>query len=351
MAVAGRTRDRLAGEADLYKKAWVVAACWVGYKGPIEDLAVPDYRQWNRRQLTDHVAQLKEDFANEVDAIVDVQGGASLDQLARFLASFHESAAKGDRPFKICMAIEFERRFGPQRIARHVEVPPYAELLFQGIHGVAIRHPEYMLARDLQFLYGLFWQAERLLAGQNWLSPPQWARSASENVQALGRATIQACFALLESFVSGLARAHIMTSDSLSAEERDKLLDGGRPLKQRLLSVPRLITGREPSLDVNKAPMSRLFGEIKERRDSFVHCEPGEEAGHRGYVKEERFHDVAPQVIDDAVALTTQVIEAIWKDVTGREDGPRWLPDLAADKQTKAADLVLAPPTDPVRPN
>ena len=206
-----------------------------------------------------------------------------------------------------------------------------------------------MLARDLEFLYGLYWQAERLLAAENWLRPPQWARSGSENVQALGRATIQACFALLESFVSGLARAHVMTHKDLSTEERDKLLDGARPLKLRLLSVPRLITGREPTLDVNKAPMSRLFGEIKERRDSFVHCEPGEEAGHRGYVKEERFHDVAPQVIDDAVALTTQVIKVIWKDVTGRDGGPRWLPELTADKLEKSVDLVLAPPTDPVK--
>ena len=120
-----------------------------------------------------------------------------------------------------------------------------------------------------------------------------------------------------------------MTNSQLSEQDQEKLLDNSKPLKLRLLSVPRLITGREPSLDVNKPPMSRLVGDIKERRDSFVHCEPGEEVGQGGFVKEERFHDIDPRVVDDAVRLTAEVIAVTWRDVTGRDDGLRWLPPLS----------------------
>jgi flavin reductase (DIM6/NTAB) family NADH-FMN oxidoreductase RutF len=37
---------------------------------------------------------------------------------------------------------------------------------------------------------------------------------------------------------------------------------------------------------VNKPPFSELFGRIKDHRDSFVHCEPGDLPSERGYVKE-----------------------------------------------------------------
>ena len=187
MAVAGRTRDRLAGEAELYKRAWVVAACWVGYKGPLEDLAIPDYSQWKRRQLTDHVAQLKEDFTNEVSAIVTFRMARPSLGSPSFLLPF-TSRPRKPRALQDLHGRRVLTHVRTARIGRRVEVPPYAELLFQGIHGVAIRKPEYMLARP-RVLYGLYSASRTAVAAENWLRPPQWARSGSENVQALGRAT------------------------------------------------------------------------------------------------------------------------------------------------------------------
>jgi hypothetical protein len=53
--------------------------------------------------------------------------------------------------YSLCTAQEFELECGLLRARAKIEVPPYAELLMQGgAHPVAVRHPEYMLARDLR---------------------------------------------------------------------------------------------------------------------------------------------------------------------------------------------------------
>jgi hypothetical protein len=200
-------------------------------------------------------------------------------------------------------------------------------MLFQGWHGLALRHPEYMLARDVAFLLSLFRESEEFLVSINWRKPPKWPRYGSENSQALARAVIQTCFNLLESFVSGLARAHVMTMTAMTQDAKTKLLDNKSPLKKRLLSVPKMITGSECGLREDRPPISIVFGPIKRRRDAFVHCEPGPEPSLRGYVKEAAFHDVAAEVVEEAVEATCLIIKTVWRSVYNVE-GPRWLPDF-----------------------
>src|SRR5262245_52554337 len=189
-----------------------MAAAMIGAHLTKNDHVIPDYATWTRRQLTGYVRDLEDDFADAVKKILLKPQRSKMDSFAVWLSNAFDEFQKTHRPFSLCTAQEFESLWGPLRFRERIEVPPYAEMLLQGWHGLALRHPEYMLARDLAFLVSLFRDSEQLLTKVNWANPPRWAGYGSENSQALARAVIQTCFNLLESFVSGLARAHVMTS-------------------------------------------------------------------------------------------------------------------------------------------
>jgi hypothetical protein len=157
---------------------------------------------------------------------------------------------------------------------------------------------------------------------------PDWVGAAGEKVQSLARAAILSCFSLLESTVSGLGRAHEMTHPTLTARDRKILINNHGPLLERLFDVPTLIAGNAPPLHKESLPLSKLFGEIKQRRDAFMHCEPGDQEARAGFVKQDRFHDVTPDVVDDAVKLTVEVIQVLWQHVHGVDKGPAWLRNL-----------------------
>jgi hypothetical protein len=336
-------QQRLARRAQLLKKAWLMSAAWIGAPLRPVELSIPDYASWPRRRLASQVRDLEDDLFDALKRILLKPQRSQLNDLAVWLSETFDSCQKAKGPVSLCTAQEFETRWGLLRARLHIEVPPYAEMLFQGWLGLAIRHPEYMLARDVAFLLSLFRQSEEFMKHVDWRKPPQWSRKASENSQALARTVIQACFNLLESFVSGIARAHLMTA-TLSADEKHKLFDNRTSLKKRLISFPKMIAGPEAILHDDRLPMSRLFGPIKRRRDAFVHCEPGPQSSSHGYVKEAAFHDVGPEIVEEAVADTSLIIKTVWKSIH-KVDGPRWLPDFS-NRSEGLAELQLAPPAD-----
>jgi hypothetical protein len=198
-----------------------------------------------------------------------------------------------------------------------------------------------MLVRDLGLLYDLYRDAESMCDAINWRNPPAWAANAGENTQALARSVIQTCFNLLESYVSGLARAHIMQKP-VDIQVREKLIDTRESLRKRIRQVPALITGRECPLRQDDYPLGPLFDDIKRRRDAFVHCEPGRQESGRGYIKEAVFHDISPEVVGSAVKATHDTIRQIWQFVHERQ-GPRWLPALDPSGRFGKPNLALAP--------
>jgi len=341
-------KQRLADQALRLKKSWILAAIWIGAGDQLglEARSVHDYRAWPKKKLLEHIPLLQDDFCEVFGQIVDRPDTATIKHAARWMSERFDQWQKAEFGLcSLCTAREFELECGLLKARAKIEVPPYAEVFMQGEHPVAIRHPEYMLARDLECLYSLFLDCESLLSGVNWGSPPKWAGGASENGQTLARAVIQTCFNLLESFVSGLARAHLLEHPDLPADTTKKLLSQDKSLRQRITFVPELIVGRRCGLELNAAPLDRLFGEIKQARDSFVHCEPGPQASLKtGKVKEHLFHDVSKELVAETVLLTWKVIRHLWVFVFDRE-GPRWLPTLVAG--TLKRDLQLNPVLQP----
>jgi len=323
------------------KKVWLIAAIMAGYKPVGEERIIDAYATWPRKRLQRFTADIEADIVDTIRPLLVHPKDAIRPRAVAWLAErFDEWAASGLGVFTVSTAQEFEARVGRITARKAIEVPPYTELLLQPGSSMAFRHPEYMLARDLVFLYELYRQAEDLLATVNWSNIPKWVESGTENSQSLARTVVLTCYNLLESFVSGLARGYVMERPSLDEEVKARLLDAKAPLRRRILSVPRIITKNPIDLDINKPPLSDLMGELKARRDAFVHCEPGPVASERGYVKETLFHDVRPEVIASTVDTTIDVIRRIWRAVHGK-DGPRWLPLRSEDGHFPGRNLRL----------
>lgn len=327
------------------KKAWLLIGFMLGQPLDREDRTIPTYQALPRRDLERTCELLKADLYDALTILVTSPRKAMSSSSIRWLAQQFDLWLEGGLAnFTISTVHDFETIVGQLTAHSTLEIPPYTELLLQPGTSVAFRHPEYMLVRDLGLLYDLYLDAESLCIGIDSRRPPLWAGTAGENVQALARAVIQTCFNLLESFVSGLARAHVMTHPTMSEAEVERLLGTRDPLKRRIRQIPGMIVGRECPLDPNKSPLSTMFGPIKQRRDAFVHCEPGPALSEHGYIKEAAFHDVTAESVLGAVVATHQIIREVWRFVKG-QSGPRWLPDIEGGTGRFGKDnLKLVPP-------
>ncbi|MFC1830502.1 hypothetical protein ACFL0S_00585 [Thermodesulfobacteriota bacterium] len=338
MAIDSKKR-RLIKKAETYKKAWILLMCWIGVHHDksfkLSDFEIPRYEIFSKKTLENHVEDLREDCKEILDLIVYLKTKYEYSNAITWMSQqldYWYAQSKGDLGiFTLCTAIQFENEVGSLKIREEVEVPPYAELLLQGPLGLAIRHPEYMLIRDLGLMYDLYRDTEDIQKKIEGRLPfPEWGSAAGENWQSFARSVIITCFNLLESFISGVARTYLMEHSELDEDIRKKLTDNRKPLKNRLVSIPLLITGFSPGLDVNKPPLSELFGPIKQRRDAFVHCEPGPQTAPQGYVKERMFHDLSQETVDQCVGYTFEIIAIIWSSVNGNEK-PKWLPKRRLD--------------------
>jgi hypothetical protein len=252
-------RDRMWPRALALKKTWLIAAVMTGYDPQGDERMVDAYATWPRLRLQKFIADIEEDIVESIRPLLVQPKDAVRPKAVAWLAErFDAWHASGLGLFTISTAQEFEARVGRVTARKQIELPPYTELLLQPGSPMAFRHPEYMLARDLAFLYEVFRQAEDLLTRVNWSRPPEWAKSGSENSQSLARTVILTCYNLLESFVSGLAREHVMTHPTLTEDEKAKLLDTKGALRKRILSVPKMITSNVIDLDINKAPLADL---------------------------------------------------------------------------------------------
>jgi hypothetical protein len=210
------------------------------------DGTVPHYQAWSRIELQQQVTDLEDDLREALGMFVledarEVTRTKAIEWLAERFESW-EAARRG--LFVISTAWEFEHNVAPLHVASEsLDIPPYAEILLQPGIEVAFRHPEYMLARDLELLYELYLDTERLLSRVHARPAPEWALAGGENLQTLARTVILSCFNLIESFVSGLARSHIMQRPDLDEQTVRKLLNTQGPLKKRVIAVPRAIVG------------------------------------------------------------------------------------------------------------
>lgn len=335
-------QELLARSALQLKKAWIVTAILAGHQVAGDEAVIPDYRTWARKNLQVHVDELEDDLRSVLGIILQRKPNRITSNTVKWLSDkFDQWQKNGFELLIVSTAHEFESVVGPLSARDVLDIPPYAQVLLQPGSEVTFRHPEYMLTRDLGLLYGLFRDAEEMLSTVDWSRPPEWAASASENALALGRATIQCCFNLLEAFTAGLARAALMTSKNRNEDVASQLRDTKSPLRKRLIRIPNILRTDKSPLDSNHSPFSTLFGDVKVRRDTFVHCEPGPEISERGYVKEDLFHDAFAPEVEKAVNATCEAIHVVWNHVYDRPR-PHWFHERTADGRFSRKNLRLA---------
>jgi hypothetical protein len=302
----------------------------------------------SRKALEIQCQGLENDLEEALSAVVVSARAAMKPMGLRWLADqFDRWHASGLGLFTIATVQQFESGVGRLAAHRHLELPPYAEVLLQPGNQAAFRHPEYMLVRDLGLLFDLYTDAELLCDSINMSHPPQWAIAAGESTQSLARAVIQTCFNLLESYVSGLARAHIMSHGGVDARTTEKLLGTREPLRTRVRQVPALIVGRECPLTLDEYPLKPLFLDVGLRRAAGGGGEPGQLRSERGYVKEAVFHDLPRDLVPLAIRATHDTIRHLWAFVHDK-DGPRWLPSLEPSGRFGKRDLRLSPRLEPL---
>ena len=336
-------RDRLVPKALELKKAWLLLIVGTGRPLSRQNATIPAYGTWTRKELEAHYRHLLDDL-QEVLAVYVVSPRAALRTRATgWLAEqFDRWQAKGGGPFTISTVQQFEARVGTILARERLELPPYAEVLLQPGVSLAFRHPEYMLVRDLGLLVDLYLDAAALADSTSVSRPAPWAVAAGENTQALARAVVLACFSLLESYLSGLGRAYVMTNPNLDEVTRAKLLTTRGPLSKRITTIPAVIAGRACPLSIEAHPLSPLFDSVKRRRDAFVHCEPGPIESEHGYLKEAAFNDTSHDLGMSAIRCTHDAMIALWTFVHGRP-GPRWLPELEPSGRFGKQNLQLVP--------
>lgn len=315
---------RLATEALQLKKAWLLTAAvmGVGHQLTKTEYIIPKYLTWNIKSLKQHIEDLKDDFESHAKQLLLDWKRSNLPSTAAWFAKQYDAwQESGFTIFNLGRVLEFEAVVGRLGHRRIMDCPPYAQIVLQGFNGAAIRHPEYHLATDLALLYNLFLDSQAIMDE----AARKMQIHSSEYNQSLGRSVILTCFNLLESFVSGLAVAFLMENRNAPAEVIKKLEDKSLSLRKRLNLVTALISGQPGIMNDSQSPIQPLFDECKERRDSFVHCEPGPMPTKWGYVKEQHFHDVNLAVVKKTVDLTCETICVAWKAVHGK-DKPSWLP-------------------------
>lgn len=338
-------RQRLAGEVTRLKKAWLLAAAVRGTSQSQDRgyFTIPAYIQWENKRLKREAELLEADLQTLAKQLL--ASGKSSEAFVKWCASQYDKWCEAKAViFELGRVQDVETAIGRLALHRFMECPPYAQVLLQGFTGAAIRHPEYHLARDMALLWNLFLDAERICDESLKARRPM----STEHSQSLARSVIIACYNLLESFVSGLAMAWRMENPVAAAAA--KLPKDMAPLHERFFAVPAAIVGRATGLDRNQSPFAELFGELKRRRDAFVHCDPGPTPTKLGYLKEEHFHDVSPSVVREVVNRTSDAIRLVWQTVHGK-DKPMWLPTLDSGGRFPRIDVSLRWTSEGVSPN
>ncbi len=330
----------LVAEAVLLKKAWLFAIALSGRGSGLSEQSrtIPNYRFLENKALKREIENLKADFEDSAKILISDWKSSRWRSKAEWCATkFDEWGKAGFLMFEVGRIQEVEQSLGQLTCRKHMDCPPYAQLLLQGFNVSAIRHPEYHLATDLALLFNLLLDSEAIL--DDALRRRQF--HTTEHSQSLARSVILTCFNLLESFASGIATAWLMENPSAPQQVVNKFKDD-KPLRRRFLAFPDLILGQTGVIDDKAAPFAPLFGECKQRRDSFVHCEPGPNPTKFGYVKEVNFHDADLASARQTVDLTCDLIRQVWKLIHGK-DGPSWLPKRDNRGRFERVTVKLAP--------
>jgi hypothetical protein len=201
-----------------------------------------------------------------------------------FEALFEE--IKSGIPLGLRMPVsEFESRFAPLRRevskGRDQERPFHATISIT-LLGLLYEYPEWHFANDIAIAITEAREINLTLAPfcgkfdpalkRKWIE----AKALAQRQVAVVRWSVIACSSLIEAYLGGLAW-RVQQSEGgrlsqLSSRDRKTVEDAGPSFKDRLIRIPRILTGRE--LWDERDPNVRAVLELKHIRDALMHPSP-----------------------------------------------------------------------------
>jgi len=333
----------LVQEVTRLKKAWLMVVAIFGkhffnISDINEYLPHIDYSQKDRKWLKREAEYLRDDF-DAVAASLLVQWNAEnrLTTSSWLAEQFDRCIAAVPKATCIGRVGEIECAIGTLGLRRHMDCPPYAQVMFQGFEeGAGIRHPEYHLASDMALLYNLFLDSEQL--GTHF-----------EHSQSLGRNVILTCFNLLEAFITGLAATFVWENPNAPRDAIQQLKGFGADgrylnlrLDEKFEGYPALIAGKS-GWSINQPPFEDLFARVKSQRNAMTHPSmPFQPADKARIQNESRFHDITLDGVREIVGLTGDAICRVWQFVHGKPK-PSWLRLRQEDGRFPHVKFKLAP--------
>ncbi|MCC5835100.1 MAG: hypothetical protein JJU20_10235 [Opitutales bacterium] len=340
-------QQKLAEKAYRYKSAWLLCCAILGFRDEMDDgcFKIDEYETFSKPDLKRFLRDIEDDYSNVVQLVLkNPDRRRIVRSVSWFAEKFTEWQESGDPIFCIGNYKGIDEAVGPMRFSKEMETPPYGELILQGYHGCCLRHPEYMLARDLSLSYNLFLDTENQIKAMQCKDlRSDIFGAACENSISLGRLVFITCYNLIESFISGLLLEAKMNGSLTQKKSSNLEKIQMKPLRRRFHEIPHALTGESITSQFAETEIEEFFGDLKCHRDAFVHCIPGKDPDNRGNIRELYFHDVQKPKVDRVVALTIKLISKVWK-LTHNSDTPRWLPKRDKDGRFVQTNLKLFPP-------
>lgn len=333
----GRQREVAAIVA--HDRAVEVANLLIGkLNGPMRRIFPDEYLSMPRRQLVSGKASLRDGRSDALEEFCHRNfGTGDIHGLAGLYERLYEQGSELRLPLREFADLVGQPQEGVLRGApRHstVAISPW---------GLQTDYPEMHLARDMAVAFNsaIALDAEiKQHEGTPWDMAKQVGvreRIAHLNTCAAfnRRMCVLSCFNLLEAYINGIAFdfADLHDISVLSKSKQDLLTAGQASILDKLVKVPRIVSGRSPGpLTLDKDPLKTLRDLIKPFRDSIVHASPfSAPARFGGYDKLSKIYQLTLETVSTTVELTVDAIGRIHGFLGGEGDLPRWMPLRGAD--------------------
>lgn len=251
---------------------------------------------------------------------------------------------------------EFEKRFAPLRRevgrGRDQERPFHATISITLV-GLRYEYPEWHFANDIVIAITDARDLERELAPFSGNFDPalkrKWidAQDLARRQVAVLRWCLISCSSLIEAYLGSLAwRLHHTERERMahiSSRDRRTVEDSGSTFRDRLVRIPRIVSGRR-LWDENDPTVQAILG-LKQIRDALMHPSPfSTPEKYGGKNKLSLIYDLEHKVAEHAVEDTSLALTRIFRHIYGNHvPFPSWMTCVGelVDGATEEADQPI----------
>lgn len=328
-------REREIGRIRQANRAAIVGRLMLGELHTWEEFLqadVVDLEALPRRQLKAGASDVRQRLPREIRRFCS-RNFRGLDEGK--LSLLYESI-KANRGLELPLS-DFEKEFALVRPEVLRGNPAHLTLSFS-LWGLQFKFPELLLAKDLAMALHLAHEAEDKLAPYQEMTHPRLADARTEvaclvaRKDFAARSAILCCYNLMESYLNGLAWAHLQTHDVSRLSNREKKLledTTGASIRDKVTKYPQLLTGRPLWQDPDEE-LDGFIDILKPFRDSLVHPSPfsaPERFG--GYDKLRLLYRIDSDTATAATDILVKLVRRIHAHVFGDSQVlPEWVNEI-----------------------